>query len=44
MYTFINNIPVSMNIFLPFTPSLKDKALAAILIQLDFENRLVQRH
>ena len=33
-----------MNLFLPFTPSSKDKPLAVVLIQLDLENRLNQRN
>ena len=36
----MNNIIVSINFFSPFT----DKPLAVVLIQLDFENRLIQRN
>ena len=44
MSIFINNIPVSIDSFSPFTPSSYDKRLAVVLIQLDFENRLTQRN
>ena len=44
MSIFINNIPVSINFFSPFTTSSKDKQLAVVLIQLDFKNRLIQRN
>ena len=33
-----------MNLFLPFTHSSKDKPLAVVLSQLDFENRLIQHN
>ena len=41
---FVYNIPVSINFFSPFTPSSEDKPLAVVLIQLEFENRLIQRN
>ena len=44
MFIFINNITVSINFFSPFTPSSQDKPLAVVLIQLNFENRLIQRN
>ena len=44
MSIFINNIPVSINFFAPFTPSSLDKPLAVLSIQLDLENRLIQRN
>ena len=43
MPIFSNNIPVSINLFSPFTPSSWDKPLAVVLIWLHFENRLIQR-
>ena len=42
MSFFINNIPVSINFFAPFTPSSLDKPPVVVSIQLDFENRLIQ--
>ena len=44
MPIFINNVPVSIDFFSPFTPSLQDKPLAVVLIQLDFQNRVIQRN
>ena len=44
MSIFINNIPVSINFFSPFTPRSKDKPLAVVLIQLGFENSAIQHN
>ena len=45
MSIFINDIPVSINfLFSAFTSSSKGKPLVVVLIQLDFENRLIQRN
>ena len=43
MFIFINNTPLSINFFSPFTPSSQDKPLAVVSVQIDFENRLLQR-
>ena len=44
MSIFINNIPVFINFFSPFTPSTYDKPLVVVSSQLDYENRLIQRN
>ena len=45
MSIFITNILVSSNFFFsPFTPSSEVEPLVVVLIQLEFENRLIQRN
>ena len=44
MSIFVNIIQVFIDFFSQFTLSSQDKQLAVVLIQVDFENKLISKH